>query len=188
MTIPTIRRACARKCLRMELPHCADRTAVWRKSPAPAARRQCGRAKRVSQPSSESYLEQQVSLASARAAFQRLLAAADPLTPDSFLHLDDSTLKAIGFSRQKTGYGRNLSRAIVEGSLDIASLGRLDDESVRSELTRIKGIGRWTADIFLLMALRRPDIWPQGDLALAVAIQHLKKFNCTSTLPGKSMT
>ena len=127
-------------------------------------------------------LEQQVSLVSARAAFQRLLAAVDPLTPDNFLHLDDSTLKAIGFSRQKTGYGRNLSRAIVEGSLDIASLGRLDDESVRSELTRIKGIGRWTADIFLLMALRRPDIWPQGDLALAVAIQHLKKFEARPTL------
>src|SRR5512139_3786833 len=83
-------------------------------------------------------LEQQVSLASARAAFQRLLAAVDPLTPDKFLHLDDSMLKAIGFSRQKTGYGRNLSRAIVEGSLDIAALDRLDDDSVRSELTKIK--------------------------------------------------
>jgi DNA-3-methyladenine glycosylase II len=126
-------------------------------------------------------LEQQVSLASAKAAFQRLLAAVDPLTADLFLKLDDFTLKALGFSRQKMGYGRNLARAIAEGCLDIAALSRLDDETARSELTKIKGIGAWTADIFLLMALRRPDIWPNGDLALAVAIQHLKKLKSRPT-------
>jgi len=122
-------------------------------------------------------LEQQVSLASARAAFNRLLSLAEPLTPETFLQLDDETLKTAGFSRQKTGYGRNLARSVVDGNLDIAALSGMDDAEVRSELTKITGIGRWTADIFLLMALRRPDIWPKGDLALAVALQHLKKLD-----------
>ncbi len=116
-------------------------------------------------------LEQQVSLASARAAFDKLSALAAPLTPERFLELDDATLKAAGFSRQKTGYGRNLAQAILVGSLDLARLAVLNDDAARAELMRIKGIGRWTADIYLLMALRRPDVWPSGDLALAVAAQ-----------------
>jgi DNA-3-methyladenine glycosylase II len=116
-------------------------------------------------------LEQQVSLASAQAAFRRLLAVASPLTPDRFLLIDDAALKAIGFSRQKTSYGRHLANAIQSGSLDLSRLRKLDDASVREELTRLKGIGRWTADIYMLMALRRPDVWPAGDLALAVATQ-----------------
>lgn len=126
-------------------------------------------------------LEQQVSLASAKAAFERLLSFVDPLKPEAFLQLDDNTLKTAGFSRQKMGYGRNLARAVAEGGLDIAALGGMDDISARSELIKIKGIGQWTADIFLLMALRRPDIWPKGDMALAVALQHLKKLD---TRPG----
>ncbi len=116
-------------------------------------------------------LEQQVSLASARAAFNRLRAAADPLTPESFLAFDDVALKAIGFSRQKTAYGRELARALLAGELDLVRLGTLEDEAVLSELTRIKGIGSWTAHIYLLMVLRRPDAWPVGDRALAVAAQ-----------------
>jgi DNA-3-methyladenine glycosylase II len=121
-------------------------------------------------------LEQQVSLASARAAFQKLLAAAVPLTPQNFLLIDDGALKAIGFSRQKTLYGRDLAASIIEGRLDLDALGEMEDESVRAELLKIKGIGRWTADIYLLMALRRPDIWPVGDLALAVAVQRVKRL------------
>jgi DNA-3-methyladenine glycosylase II len=119
-------------------------------------------------------LEQQVSLASAQAAFDRLLAAVSPLTPLRFLELDQTTLKAIGFSRQKTAYGRHLARAILEGQLDLDALGAMDEARVRSELTKIKGIGPWSADIYLLMALRRPDVWPSGDLALAVAVQWVK--------------
>jgi DNA-3-methyladenine glycosylase II len=126
-------------------------------------------------------LEQQVSLASARAAYDRLLVAASPLTPRRFLGLDDVRLKAIGFSRQKIVYGRCLSRAILEGRLDLASLDAMDDDSVRSELTRIKGIGAWTADIYLLMALRRPDVWPSSDLALAVAVQRLMGLEARPT-------
>ncbi len=114
-------------------------------------------------------LEQQVSLASARAAFQRLQAAASPLTPERFLELDDATLKSVGFSRQKTRYGRELAQAVLSGALDLEALAELEDDDVRSALTAVKGIGRWTADIYLLMALGRPDVWPSGDLALAVA-------------------
>jgi DNA-3-methyladenine glycosylase II len=117
-------------------------------------------------------LEQQVSLASAKAAFDRLLALASPLTPERFLELDDATLKAAGFSRQKTRYGRELAAAVLSGSLDLDALDVLDDEAVRAELVKVVGIGRWTADIYLLMALCRPDAWPAGDLALAVAARH----------------
>jgi DNA-3-methyladenine glycosylase II len=126
-------------------------------------------------------LEQQVSLASAWAAYERLLAAATPLTPQRFLELDDTRLKDIGFSRQKTSYGRILAQAIVEGRLDLAALGRMGDGAVRSALIQIKGIGPWTADIYLLMALRRPDIWPRGDLALAVAVQRVKGLGARPT-------
>ncbi len=119
-------------------------------------------------------LEQQVSLASARAAYERLLVATSPLTPSRFLELDDVALKTIGFSRQKTAYGRGLAEAILDGQLDLAGLESLDDAAVRSELIKIKGIGPWTADIYLLMALRRPDVWPVGDLALASAAWRVK--------------
>jgi DNA-3-methyladenine glycosylase II len=119
-------------------------------------------------------LEQQVSLASARAAFTRLIETVDPLTPTGFITLDDVTLKEIGFSRQKADYCRQLSRAILNGEINFEDLHNMDDSSARSELMKIKGIGPWTADIYLLMALKRPDIWPSGDLALAAAVQDLK--------------
>jgi DNA-3-methyladenine glycosylase II len=121
-------------------------------------------------------LEQQVSLASARVAYERLLALASPLTPGSFLALDDAELKSAGFSRQKTLYGRNLAEAVTEGRLNLEALVGMDDAEVKAELTRIKGIGAWTADIYLLMSLRRADAWPAGDLALAVALQEVKRL------------
>lgn len=118
-------------------------------------------------------LEQQVSLASARAAFDRLCAAVMPLTPAGFLALDDAQLKTIGFSRQKTRYGRALAAAVQAGRLDFCALADSDDEVVRSELKQIVGIGDWTVDIYLLMALRRPDAFPRSDLALQVAAQRV---------------
>lgn len=121
-------------------------------------------------------LEQQVSLASARAAFQRLAQAVNPLTPQAFLGLDDEQLRLIGFSRQKMGYARGLAAALVQGQLNLSGLVSLDEEAVRAELTRIKGIGRWSADIYLMEALLRPDIWPSGDLALALAVQRVKRL------------
>jgi DNA-3-methyladenine glycosylase II len=121
-------------------------------------------------------LEQQVSLASARAAYARLQEAASPLTPVRFLELDDATLKAIGFSRQKTAYGRSLAKALVDGHLDLVKLAMMPDTKVRAELIKVKGIGPWTADIYLLMALRRPDIMPSADLALLTAVQKVKRL------------
>ena len=119
-------------------------------------------------------LEQQVSLASARATFNRLLEVVSPLTPLGFLELDDATLRAIGFSRQKASYGRHLAQAIVEGLFDIDGLALLPDDAARTLLVARKGIGLWTADVYLLMCLGRPDIWPAGDLALQVAVQAIK--------------
>ncbi len=121
-------------------------------------------------------LEQQVSLASARAAFNRLAAAISPVTPQAFLELGDEELKTIGFSRQKTRYGRCLAQAILDGEIDLAALHTLEDDAVRDHLVRLKGIGRWSADIYLMEALLRPDIWPTGDLALAIAVQRVKRL------------
>jgi DNA-3-methyladenine glycosylase II len=124
-----------------------------------------------------------VSLASARATFDKLLAIAAPLTPERFLELDDLELKAAGFSRQKTRYGRELATAILDAQLDLDQLHTLDDEDARTALTRVKGIGRWTADIYLLLALRRPDIWPVGDLALATAVQQAMGLSSVPARP-----
>ncbi|MFH7027924.1 MAG: DNA-3-methyladenine glycosylase family protein [Heteroscytonema crispum UTEX LB 1556] len=121
-------------------------------------------------------LEQQVSLASASSVFTRLQAIISPVTPEKFLQLDDSQLKRIGFSRQKTVYGRSLAQAIITGQLDLAALGTMDDEHVRATLKKLKGIGDWTVDIYLLMALRRPDSYPKGDLGLILAVQKVKNL------------
>jgi DNA-3-methyladenine glycosylase II len=121
-------------------------------------------------------LEQQVSLASARAAFERLKAAVNPLTPKRFLTLTDAELLRIGFSRQKTLYTRLLAESLARRHFDLRYLHDLHDDSARKMLIAFKGIGRWTADIYLLSALRRPDIWPTGDLALATAVQEVKRL------------
>jgi DNA-3-methyladenine glycosylase II len=113
-------------------------------------------------------------LASARAAYDRLCTLVSPLTPKGFLALDGAMLKTVGFSRQKTGYGRHLARAIVEGRLDLAALETMSDAAVRAELCALKGIGSWSAEIYLLMALLRPDAWPVGDIALATAVRDVK--------------
>ncbi len=117
-------------------------------------------------------LEQQVSLASAQAAFDRLGAAIGEVTPDAFLTLDDTALRGIGFSRQKTGYARELATAMLDG-FSLEPLASLPDDEVRAELTAHRGIGRWTADIYLTMCLLRDDVWPNGDLALATAAREI---------------
>ena len=125
-------------------------------------------------------LEQQVSLASARAAFNRLKASIR-VTPRNLLTLDDATLKSIGFSRQKTAYARHLAQAILDRRFNPTALADLDDATARAALIELKGIGVWSADIYLLMALRRPDVWPHGDLALAVAAHHVKQLPARPT-------
>ncbi len=121
-------------------------------------------------------LEQQVSLASAKAAFDRLKDAVRPLTPGRFLKLTDSELLRIGFSRQKTLYTRLLAESLARGYFDLRDLHHLQDDAARKMLVAFKGIGKWTVDIYLLSALRRPDIWPTGDLALAAAVQEVKRL------------
>jgi DNA-3-methyladenine glycosylase II len=113
-------------------------------------------------------LEQQVSLASAQAAFDRLTLSLGAVDPAAFLTLDDEQLRTIGFSRQKAGYARALAGELLNG-FDLDTLARLPDTEVRTALIAHKGIGRWTADIYLTMCLLRPDVWPQGDLALATS-------------------
>jgi len=121
-------------------------------------------------------LEQQVSLASAKAAFDRLKGIVRPLTPRRFLKLTNAELLRIGFSRQKTLYTRLLAESLSRRYFDLGDLRDLEDDAVRKMLTTFKGIGKWTADIYLLSALRRPDIWPTGDLALATAVHEVKRL------------
>jgi DNA-3-methyladenine glycosylase II len=126
-------------------------------------------------------LAQQVSLESAVAAFAKLEAALGRVEPARFLTLDDAELRAIGFSRQKAVYVRGLAQATVSGALDLLALDAAPDDEVRDALLQIKGIGRWTADVYLLFALKRPDAWPSGDLALAKAVQELYGFEALPT-------
>jgi len=124
-------------------------------------------------------LEQQVSLASAAAAFGRLEARLGTLTPAGFLELTDAELLGIGFSRQKARYARALASAVEDGTLDISGLGALDDDAVERELVALPGIGPWTATIYRLMVLRRPDAWPASDIALAQSLAEVQG------LPGR---
>jgi DNA-3-methyladenine glycosylase II len=114
-------------------------------------------------------LEQQVSLASAKACFDKLARRIGAVTPENVLNSTDGHLKADGFSRQKTTYARHLAGALVNKHIDLNVLNTLKDDEIRSALTQIKGIGQWTSDIYLLMALRRPDVMPKGDIALHTA-------------------
>jgi DNA-3-methyladenine glycosylase II len=95
------------------------------------------------------------------------------LTPTTFLSLDDATLRSCGFSRQKASYARALAQAIESGRFDFAKLAMADDETALAELLALKGIGRWSAEIYLLFALGRPDIWPAADLGLQIAVGEL---------------
>jgi DNA-3-methyladenine glycosylase II len=122
-------------------------------------------------------LEQQVSLASAQAAFDRLRDAVDVLTPERFLELDDAQLLAIGFSRQKAGYVRELARALDSGALDLGGLANLPDGEVHRALVALKGFGPWSASIYLMEALLRPDVWPAGDMALVAAVVEVKRLD-----------
>lgn len=113
---------------------------------------------------------QQVSVAAAAAVWRRLeeeLGAG--CAPDILLSRDADVLRACGLSRQKQGYARSLAELVTGGALDLHALPS-DDEAAIAQLTRIKGIGRWSAEIYLLFAEGRPDIWPAGDLAVQVAV------------------
>ena len=118
-------------------------------------------------------LEQQVSVRAGQAMWAKLKAACPVVEPKPFLQLDDETLKTCGFSRQKARYARGAAEAILAGELDLPSLESAPEDQAMKHLMALKGIGRWTAEIYLLSCLGRMDIWPAGDLALVLAVEHL---------------
>jgi len=121
-------------------------------------------------------LEQQVSLASAEAAYSRLQSVAGRVTPHHVEATTKARLRGAGLTRQKAAYCHTLARALLAGTLDLAAIAQLSDEAARAILVQLPGVGPWTADIYLLMALRRTDVWPVGDLALARAAQQIKRL------------
>jgi DNA-3-methyladenine glycosylase II len=118
-------------------------------------------------------LEQQVSLASAKAALDRLRQRVGLVTPENVLALSDDELRAASFSRQKAGYVRGLARHLLDGDLDLTDLEALPDREVRERLVRLKGIGNWTVDVYLILALHRADLFPAGDLAAVNGLKAL---------------
>lgn len=127
-------------------------------------------------------LEQQVSLASASATYGKLRMQIGQVTPRNLLSLDRRTLKRCGFSRQKTEYCRELARSVIDRKLVLGTLADGTDEAIRARLMALKGIGPWSADIYLLMVLLRPDVWPSGDLALATSAGRVKALDHRPTL------
>jgi DNA-3-methyladenine glycosylase II len=126
-------------------------------------------------------LEQQVSLASAEAALGRLVRVTGAVEPAAIVAAGEEPLRVAGLTRQKSRYLVGLARDVLEGRLDLDAVAAVDDDDARARLTSVLGIGRWTADIYLLMALGRPDVWPAGDLALAGAMRRAKGL---PTLPS----
>lgn len=114
-------------------------------------------------------LEQQVSIDAAAAMHRRLSGLCCPLLPETFLALDDATLRSCGFSRQKMGYARDLAARVRAGAFDFVRLAEASDEAAQALLLSLKGIGRWSAEIYLIFALGRADIWPAADLGLQLA-------------------
>ena len=122
-------------------------------------------------------LEQQVSLASALSAFNKLKEKTGGITPEKVLELSDVEMKACYFSRQKMGYARDLANAIHENRIDLEALNGLSDKDVTIKLKTIKGIGDWTAQVYLLMVMLRVDVMPRGDIALHAACQKLMNLD-----------
>ena len=127
---------------------------------------------RISEPGYQTLLRaivgQQVSVASAASLWAKLTSlVGDPPAPAALIAASDETLRAAGLSRQKASYARSLAEEVVSGRLDFAGLPG-DDEAAIAELVRVKGIGRWTAEVYLLFAEGRTDIWPAGDLAVQI--------------------
>lgn len=119
-------------------------------------------------------LEQQVSLASALATLNQLKKRIGTITPENLLSLTDEDLKACFFSRQKIIYTRGLATAIISGTINLGDLAKKSNEDVRHALIKLKGVGNWTIDVYLMFVLHRTDIFPIGDLAARNALKHLK--------------
>ena len=120
---------------------------------------------------------QQLSAKAAATIFSRFEALFDTFpAPSQVLAVPDERLRAVGLSTQKLGYLRDLCRRMVDGQLPLDAVGRMDDEAVIDTLTQVKGIGRWTAEMFLIFRLQRPDVLPVGDLGIVRAVQRAYKL------------
>lgn len=126
-------------------------------------------------------LEQQVSVSSGRATVERLETYAGGLKPELLLDIDDETARGLGISRQKAGYIRGLAADVLSERLNIDTLAALPDDDACVHLTRVKGIGAWTARTYLLVALSRADAWPHGDVALHAAMQAVLELSARPT-------
>lgn len=126
-------------------------------------------------------LEQQVSLASAYAAFKKLKEKIGYVTPAKILALTDVELRACYFSRQKMIYARELAKAIRSKQLRLKKISSAHEDEIRLELKKIKGIGNWTVDVYLMHALQRTDLFPLGDIALVNSLKEVKKLNGHTT-------
>jgi DNA-3-methyladenine glycosylase II len=124
---------------------------------------------------------QQVSTASATAIWRRLCEVGEPPTPERFLALTDEQLKSAGFSRAKMVYGRDLAATILEGRLNLDALAAMTDDEAVACLTAVRGLGRWSAEVYLLFCLCRPDVLPADDLALLSAAQKVKRLAARPT-------
>jgi DNA-3-methyladenine glycosylase II len=125
----------------------------------------------------EAIVYQQLNGTAAETIFKRFVAlAGNPLTPEGILKLSDAQLRSVGLSKQKSAYLKDLAEKTASGLLDFARLPELSDEEVIEHLTQVKGIGVWTAHMFLMFSLRRPDILPTGDYGVQMAMKkHYKK-------------
>ena len=121
--------------------------------------------------------EQQLSVASAKAIFDRLAKIVSPFEAKKFLKVSKKDLQKTGLSRQKIDYCTGLANECISGNLDFNALHKMDDEGLSKELCKVKGIGKWTADCYMLASLKREDIWPVGDLGLQISVQKLKKLS-----------
>jgi len=119
-------------------------------------------------------LEQQVSLASAKASYNKLFEKIGNITTENLLNLTDDELKACYFSRQKVVYTKVLANEIISGKLDLNELNKLPENEIRTKLLKLKGIGHWTIDMYLLMSLHFADIFPPGDLATIKSVYELE--------------
>ena len=126
-------------------------------------------------------LEQQVSLASAYAAFKKLKEKTGFVTPIKILALRDAELKACYFSRQKIIYVRALANAIVSKKISLRKLSQSTNDEIREILKQVKGIGDWTVDVYLIHALQRSDLFPLGDIALVNSLKHVKQLPAATT-------
>jgi DNA-3-methyladenine glycosylase II len=122
-------------------------------------------------------VSQQISKTAAATVWRRLEAAAGSIDPQSVAALDEDALRGAGLSRQKTGYVRGLAEAVLSGGIDLDGLAALPDEEIVAELVKLRGIGRWSAEIYLLFALGRPDAFPADDLALMIGAGRLKRLD-----------